>query len=169
MVYCLGLKPNKKLEKKLKSSTKKTDFKRILGLLEILEELSKAKDYTILNSNGFNFDYDPIDSKKIDTIYKFVNDNFEQHIELETIANKVNMTIPAFCRYLKKVSGKTFTKIVNEYRIVHASKPLTESEMSITEICYECGFNNFSHFNKQFQIVTGKKPSIYRKEINSLK
>ena len=62
----------------------------------------KPKITSILNSNGFNFDYDPIDSKKIDTIYKFVNDNFEQHIELETIANKVNMTVPAFCRYLKK-------------------------------------------------------------------
>ena len=164
-----GVETKQKIGKKIKKLHKKTDFKRILGLLEILDELSKAKDYTILNSNGFNFDYDPIDSKKIDTIYKFVNDNFEQHIELETIANKVNMTVPAFCRYLKKVSGKTFTKIVNEYRIVHASKLLTESEMSVTEICYECGFNNFSHFNKQFQIVTGKKPSIYRKEINSLK
>ena len=164
-----GVETKQKIGKKIKKLHKKTDFKRILGLLEILDELSKAKDYTILNSNGFNFDYDPIDSKKIDTIYKFVNDNFEQHIELENIANKVNMTVPAFCRYLKKVSGKTFTKIVNEYRIVHATKLLTESEMSVTEICYECGFNNFSHFNKQFQIVTGKKPSIYRKEINSLK
>jgi AraC-like DNA-binding protein len=78
------------------------------------------------------------------------------------------MTVPAFCRYLKKVSGKTFTKIVNEYRIVHATKLLTESEMAITEICYECGFNNFSHFNKQFQIVTGKNPSVYRKQIESI-
>lgn len=164
-----GIETKKKIGKKIKKLHNKSDFKRVLGLLEILDTLSKASDYTILNSNGFNFDYGPIDSKKIDVIYKFVNDNFEQHIALETIATKVNMTVPAFCRYLKKVSGKTFTKIVNEYRIVHATKLLTESEISITEICYECGFNNFSHFNKQFQIITGKTPSVYRKEIESIK
>lgn len=163
-----GVKTKDKIGKKIKRLHNKSDFKRVTGLLDILYFLSKAKDYTVLNSNGFNFDYGPVDSKKIDTIYKFVNDNFQEHIPLETVASKVNMTVPAFCRYLKKVSGKTFTKIVNEYRIVHATKLLTESEMAITEICYECGFNNFSHFNKQFQIVTGKNPSVYRKQIESI-
>ena len=81
-----GIETKQKIEK-IKKLHKKTDFKRVLGLLDILEELSKAKDYTVLNFNGFNFD-GPIDSKKIDTVYKFVNDNFQEQIELETIAKK---------------------------------------------------------------------------------
>lgn len=75
------------------------------------------------------------------------------------------MTVPAFCRYFKKTTGKTFTQLVNEYRIINASRLLNESQMSIADICFECGFNNFSHFNKQFNDITGKSASQYRKEI----
>ena len=140
-------------------------FKRIPKLLEILNILSKAEDYTLLNANGYAFEAKLQDSNKIDTVYKYVHKNFQEHIALEDIADKVSMTVPAFCRYFKKVTGKTFTQLVNEYRIVHATKLLSESQSSVTDICYECGFNNFSHFNKQFKEFTGKSASNYRKEI----
>ena len=78
------------------------------------------------------------------------------------------MTVPSFCRYFKKTTGKTFTKIVNEYRVVHATKLLAESNMSISDISFECWFNNFSHFNKLFKEFTGKSASIYRSEMKDL-
>ena len=78
------------------------------------------------------------------------------------------MTVPAFCRYFKKATGSTFTKMVNEYRIVHATKLLSESPSSITDICFECGFNNFSHFNKSFKEFTGKSASRYRSEMKRM-
>ena len=68
----------------------------------------------------------------------------------------------------KKVTGKTFTHFVNEYRLVHASKLLADTSLSITDVCFESGFNNFSHFNKQFKEFTGKSPSDYRKEIKQV-
>jgi len=140
-------------------------FKRIVKLLEILQVLSLAEDYELLNGDGFAFETKPQDSKKIDIIFKHINNNFQNHISLDEIADKVSMTVPAFCRYFKKSTGKTFTKIVNEYRVVHATKLLNESQMNIAEVCFECGFNNFSHFNKQFNEITGKSASQYRKEI----
>ena len=78
------------------------------------------------------------------------------------------MTVPAFCRYFKKSTSKTFTKLVNEYRIVHATKLLSESQMSIADIAFECGFNNFSHFNKLFKEFTGKSASKYRGELKQM-
>ena len=87
---------------------------------------------------------------------------------MEEIAGKASMTVPAFCRYFKKATGKTFTKLVNEYRVVHATKLLSESPSSITDICYECGFNNFSHFNKSFKEFTGKSASKYRSEMKRM-
>ena len=78
------------------------------------------------------------------------------------------MTVPAFCRYFKKITSKTFTQFVNEYRVFYATKLLTESQSSITDICFECGFNNFSHFNKVFNEVVGKSASKYRSEIKSM-
>ena len=121
-----------------------------------------------MNVDGYAVETEPQDSSKLDTIYKHINTNFKEHISLDQIASVSTMTVPAFCRYFKKVTGKTFTKLVNEYRIVHATKLLSESTMSITDIAYECGFNNFSHFNKLFKEITGKNASGYRKEMKGL-
>lgn len=140
-------------------------LERLLKFLEILNFLANTDDYMLLNANGFAFEADAQDSAKIATVFKYVNANFQSHISLDDIADKVSMTVPAFCRYFKKATGKTFTQVVNEYRVVHATKLLSESQMSIADICFECGFNNFSHFNKQFNDITGKSASSYRKEI----
>lgn len=140
-------------------------FERLIKLLEILHNLAHSEDYSLLNVDGFAFETEPQDSAKIDIIFKHINSNFYRQIPLEEISDKVSMTVPAFCRYFKKATGKTFTKLVNEYRVVHATKLLLESQSSITEICYECGFNNFSHFNKLFKEFTGKSASKYRSEM----
>lgn len=153
---------------KIESLVNLDGFERISKFLEILNDLALAEDYTLLNADGFAFETEPQDSAKIDIIFKHINSNFQEHITLEEIADKVSMTIPAFCRYFKKATGKTFTKLVNEYRVVHATKLLSESQKSITDICYECGFNNFSHFNKLFNEFTGKSASKYRSEMKRI-
>jgi len=160
-----GVKTKQKFGKRIEKLSEKEGFKKILLLLEILHGLAKSEDYVILNADGYAFETEPQDSAKIDIIFNHINDNFKEHISLDEIADKVSMTVPAFCRYFKKVTGKTFTKLVNEYRVVHATKLLSESQMSITDICYECGFNNFSHFNKLFKEFTGKSASKYRGEL----
>ncbi len=141
---------------------------RVIKLLEILNDLSLASDYSFLNADGFAFETEPQDSEKIDIIFKHINNNFKRHISLDEIADRVSMTTPAFCRYFKKATGKTFTKLVNEYRVVHATKLLQENQTSITDICFECGFNNFSHFNRLFKEFTGKSASKYRSEMKRM-
>ncbi|MDG1039743.1 MAG: AraC family transcriptional regulator [Polaribacter sp.] len=141
---------------------------RIISFLEVLNELANTEEYTLLNADGFAFETIPQDTDKIEVIYKHINENFKDSIALDAIADLVSMTVPAFCRYFKKSTGKTFTKLVNEYRIVHATKLLTESTMSISDISFECGFNNFSHFNKLFKEFTGKNASKYRSETKKM-
>lgn len=150
---------------KIEALIEANNFERIIQLLDILNYLAHTEDYSILNVDGFVFETAPQDNQKIDIIYKHINQNFQNQISLEEVANKVSMTIPAFCRYFKKATSKTFTNMVNEYRIVHATKLLSESAMSITDICYECGFNNFAYFNKKFKEFTGKSASKYRSEM----
>lgn len=158
----------KKLGLKIEKLLEHDGLKRVLKFLEILNHLAKTDDYTLLNADGFAFVAEAQDSAKIGTIFKYVRENFEHHIPLDEIADLVSMTVPAFCRYFKKSTGKTFTQVVNEYRVVHATKLLAESDMSVTDICFECGFNNFSHFNKTFNDITGKSASSYRKEIKMM-
>ena len=154
--------------KKIEALVNLEGAKRIISFIDILNDLALTEDYTLLNADGFAIETLPQDNNKIDAVYNFIGDNFKEHISLDEIADVVSMTVPAFCRYFKKTTGKTFTKLVNQYRIVHATKLLSESTMSITDICYECGFNNFSHFNKSFKEFTGKSASQYRNEIKKI-
>lgn len=152
----------------LEKMNKLWPFERLLTLLNILRELEQASDYKILNAAGFAVEAQQQDNDRINMIFNFVKDNFQQEIALEHIADIASMTVPSFCRYFKKITKKTFTQFVNEYRIVHVCKLLAEEQISIANASYESGFNNFSHFNKVFKDFTGKSASAYRKEIKSV-
>ncbi|WP_109301181.1 AraC family transcriptional regulator [Aquimarina sp. AU474] len=140
-------------------------FEKLLGILKVLREMEKTSEYTILNAEGFIIETELQDNNRINLIFNFVQTEFGRTITLEEIADKVSMSVPGFCRYFKKVTGKTFTQFVNEYRLVHAAKLLHERQTSITDICYESGFSNFSHFSRLFKEFTGKTPSMYRNEL----
>jgi AraC-like DNA-binding protein len=143
-------------------------FERLLTLLGVLKELANVEDYTILNASGFSMEMQIQDNDRINMVFNYVKDHFTEEISLEHIAEMASMTAPSFCRYFKKITKKTFTRFVNEYRVVHASKLLAEKPISIANISYESGFNNFSHFNKLFKEFTGKSASQYRKELKSI-
>lgn len=143
-------------------------FERLLTLLDVLRELESSSDYKILNAAGFSMEMQVQDNDRINMVFNYVKDHFQEEINLASIAEMSSMTIPSFCRYFKKITKKTFTQFVNEYRIVHASKLLAEKQISIANVSYESGFNNFSHFNKLFKEFTGKSASQYRKELKSI-
>ncbi|KAA1246112.1 AraC family transcriptional regulator [Aquimarina sp. RZ0] len=140
-------------------------FDRLLGIFKILKEMEQTQDYSILNAEGFIIETALQDNNRINLVFNFVQKEFTRQITLDEIADKVSMSVPGFCRYFKKITGKTFIQFVNEYRLVHAAKLLHEKQTSITDICYESGFSNFSHFNKLFKQTTGKTPSTYRNEL----
>lgn len=143
-------------------------FPRLLELLSILKMMAESEEYELLNAESFSLEVKQQDNERINEIYDFVQNNFKRAIALEEISEEVSMTVPAFCRYFKKQSGKTFTQFVNEFRIVHACKLLSQETTSITDIAFESGFNNFSHFNKLFKQKTGNSPSGYRNAIKRL-
>ncbi len=143
-------------------------FEKLTEFLKILQILATSKEYNILNASGIALVVQNQDTNRIDAVYKYVRKNFTEPIQLEEISTHVNMTVPSFCRYFKKVTGKTFTAFVNEFRIVHACKLLTEEQLSIAEVCFDSGFNNFSHFNKLFKAKTGKSPNAFRKEVEKV-
>ena len=143
-------------------------LEKLLALLGVLRELEQASDYKLLNAQNFSLEMQVQDNDRINMVFNYVKDHFLEEISLEHIAEMASMTVPSFCRYFKKITKKTFTKFVNEYRIVHASKLLAEKPMSIANICFESGFNNFSHFNKIFKEFTGKSASQYRQELKAV-
>ena len=153
---------------RLHNMLKMTPFDKTIELLYILQKLANSEDYQILNATSFGLEVNAQEHDRIEAIYNYVQDNFKEPISLDEIASQINMTVPAFCRFFKKLTGLTFTKFVNEFRIAYARKVLAEESKSIADVCFECGFNNFSHFNKTFKEITGQSPSNYRKSIREL-
>lgn len=141
-------------------------YERLIGFLNLLDILAKSDEYETLNAHDVALGINQSESERIDKVYKYIRTNFmDGSIKLETVANLVNMTVPSFCRYFKSRARKTFTEVVNEFKVVHATKLLAETELPISHVCFDSGFNNFSNFNRYFKRITGKSPSEYRKEL----
>lgn len=136
---------------------------RLLHFFNILSELIKDEHATTIASPGFVNHFDRVSDSKLDKVYDHVMHHFQQNIDVEQMAALVSMNKSSFCRYFKKATQKTFTEFLNEVRIGFACKMLLERQMNILEVSYHCGYNNISHFNRQFLKKMGMAPSAYLK------
>lgn len=161
-----GLSFHGKTKKRIGTMTNdmaiQSHFEQFLSLLRILKELAETSEFRILNAAQITLHSSMQDHERMGILYRHVTEHFRSNITLSDMSQLTNMTIPSFCRFFKKQTGKTFTQFVNEIRITHACKLLSETSRSISDICFDCGFNNFAHFNKQFKKGTEQNPSQYR-------
>lgn len=137
---------------------------RIILLVQALITIAGCKQMEPLSSMGFKHDFMEAENDRINDIYDFTLKNFKRPIQLEEIASVANISPNSFCRYFKSRTRKTYSQFLIEIRVGHACKLLIESGMSIKQLCYESGFNNFTSFHKYFKLITGKSPLIYQKE-----
>jgi AraC-like DNA-binding protein len=141
-----------------------TSFQKVITLITILNDLSISKNYEILNISNYNIN-GINENERIRKAFNFIKENYKKEVSLEKVAKEVHMTVPSFCRYFKSQTNKTFIQFLIEYRINNALKLLTQSDKDIKNISYECGFNNYSHFNRSFKKINLISPSDYRKKI----
>ena len=139
-------------------------FASILQLLRILEILASTKEYHYISSIHYEDSFNQHETDRLNKVYEYVFQNFRKRVSLEEIAELLHMTPTSFSRYFAMKNNKPFSRFVTEIRIKHACEMLTETDASIAEICYECGFNTLSNFNRQFKEVTLKTPTHYKKE-----
>ncbi len=139
-------------------------MERLLALLEILHRIAVSNEYEFLSSMGYITPQRDIDSKKINDVFDYVMRHFSQKISLEEIAEVANMSPTAFCRFFKQRTRKTFSQFLNEVRIGGACKLLLSERYTVSEIAYQCGYNNISNFNRQFKAITNYTPQGYAKE-----
>lgn len=161
-------KTKKNLLPKLKLMLESDGYQRYLLLLEILFELSKSKDYELLNNEIMPYTIISKNKKRLENIFTFVERNYEREIDIETVAKLANLTLPAFCNFFKKATQITFTEFVNRYRINKACL-LMAQDKSISECSYSCGFNNVTYFNRMFKKYTEKTPSEFMKNFSHKK
>lgn len=142
-------------------------FKRLMLLLELFHELASAKDYRLVNNGEAPLAIAPGDFNRINGVYALIAERYMEDLKLEEAAQKANMTVPAFCRLFKKLTTRTFTQFLNEYRISKSVQMLHNEDQPISSVAFACGYNSLSYFNRQFRQITGHKPTDYRQVLNA--
>ncbi|MEO8821670.1 MAG: AraC family transcriptional regulator [Ginsengibacter sp.] len=152
------------IAKKLNELLHKDNFEKIIGMFEILHILSESKEINFITRDGYKAHVKHAETDRLSDVYKYVQQNFSDHIDLHTIAAISNLTPQSFCRLFKKRTGKNFVEYLNEIRIAKACKYLIDTDWSISEVAYHCGYKTVSNFNKLFKNITGTSPKIYREK-----
>ena len=150
------------ISKKLYAIVKLSGLKRWLCLVDILLELSESKTLTPITKST-HIGYNEKESKRLCSVFDWITSNFEKDIKLAEAAQIAQMNENAFSRFFSLRTRKTFSGFVQELRLQKAAKLLVENDMTITEVCYECGYNNVSNFNRQFLNHYQMNPMRYKK------
>ena len=131
-------------------------------LLAVLLELSACKQQT-LSAASFTQDLPSAYNSRMAQIHDFVEAHFGRKIYLQELAELVNLSEQSFSRFFKKMMGRPFFSFLNEYRINVASRMLIDTELSVAEIGYACGYESLPFFHKQFSKFKESSPSKYRR------
>lgn len=141
----------------------KQGFDSVLELLSILHDLSTSRNIRVLSGASFNnTETLSYNSRRIEKIMAYLNNNFDKNISLAEAAKIAGMTEVALSRFFKLRTGKTFVDTLNEVRLGTASRMLIDTTNSITEVAYKCGFNNMSNFNRIFKKKKDCTPKEFR-------
>lgn len=137
-------------------------FERYIQVLSIINTLSIQQEFTLLSSKAFSDSLNAEIGNRITTTLEFIAENYSRVLNLEEVASLNHMSVTAFCNFFKRKTGKTLVSYLNNYRISKACQMLIDSEDSIAEIAYLCGFNNISNFNRIFRNIVKQTPKEYR-------
>ena len=140
-----------------------TGFARFSLFIQLLELLSTSDEFEVLSSPQFA---PKLDAGKRDVIQRsliYIFKHLATDLHLAEIAEQAGMSESTFSRFFKKNTGNSFTDHVNKLRVWQACKLLAETDMPITDICFEVGYLNISNFNRTFLRQHKMTPSAYRK------
>lgn len=137
-------------------------FDQYLDFLKILNELSQAEDSRILSSSSFAQAERDTENRRVQKVKQYINDHYAEEIRLETLASLVGMAPTAFSRFFRQRAGRTVMDYLIDIRLGHAARLLVDTSENVSEICYSCGFNNLSNFNRMFKAKRGYTPRDFR-------
>lgn len=141
-----------------------TGAQRMLMFIELLVTLSRnPAERRTLSRRAPMFTGTTPSSGKLGTAMDYILAHVAEPIRLADAAGACGMEPAAFSRFFKRQTGHTFARYVNRLRIHRACTLLTRTEASVTDICFEVGFNNVANFNRQFAKICGQPPSLYRR------
>ena len=150
----------------IKQMADENELLRFSTMLRVFDKLVNCEERTRLASPSYAPSLNHSSVNKINTILNHIKENMDKTISLDDASKLVHMGSKSFSRFFKKNTGKTFVQYVNEIRIGEACKLLLNTDLSISDISFEVGYNTLSNFNRRFLDIKGVTPREFRKEIN---
>lgn len=144
-------------------------FRSVLDFLEVLYELSLSEGARELSSSAFSHAENRSESRRVARVQQYIAQHFHEDIRLDTLADLVGMTPVGFSRFFRQRTGRTLSDYIIDQRIGHASRLLVDSKQTVAEICYDCGFNTLSNFNRLFRRRKGCSPTEFRENYQKKK
>ena len=144
-------------------------FHAVLSFLELLYDLSLADDSRTLSSSSFARIKTSNESRRVNKVQHYIASHYAEEVRLETLANLAGMTPVAFSRFFHQRTGRSLSEYIIEIRLGIAARMLIDTTKMVAEICYDCGFNTLSNFNRLFRKHKGCTPTAFRENFNKKK
>lgn len=144
-------------------------FERMLHFLRMMDIIGRSETNVQLASKEYLQKRFTTNNRRIALIHQYLMNNYREEIDLKCLADLVSMAEGSLCRFFRIKMGQTVFEYLNQIRVDFGCKLLMDPDLSIMEVCLDSGFNNLSHFNKQFRKFTGITPSEYRKRFKGLR
>lgn len=140
-------------------------LQRLANFISILDKLTNTTLYRILLTQSSPTSNKTIEVTRLEAVFEYVNKHYSRDISSQTLASHLGLTTNSFCRFFKKMTNQTFIQFLNEFRVRRALELFDENLYSISEVMYQCGFNDASYFTKQFKKHQRMTPSYYLAQI----
>jgi AraC-like DNA-binding protein len=155
----------KKFEHQMMNIAREKGVKQITALLNVLNDLA-YDNYETLASPFYSPKNSKENETRINTVFNYIKQNAASTILLEQAAASVHLTTGAFCKFFKRMTGKTFSDYVNEIRIGNACNLMVHTDKTIAQIAIESGFENQTYFNRVFLKKKNCTPKQFRMQLN---
>ncbi len=148
----------KRLQQLMVSMTAQSEMERICSFILLLELISCHIGMQVVGRPLIENKAE----KKLQEVYLFVLGHYQRAITLDEIAKSVGMQKASFCVFFKRMTGKSFITFLTEYRINSAIQMLEKTNLTISEISHQVGFNDIPHFNRAFRRLVDTSPTQFR-------
>ncbi len=160
-VYFTG-ETKQRIGERLQKLPELPHFEQLIEMLTIFQELANSPDLVALTAKPIAGQYKLKEQQRLKIVYAYIEAHYKEKIDIIQMAELTHLTHAAFCRYFKKMTLMTFTEFVNQYRINQA-KTLLLLDKTVSEVCFDCGFESLSYFNRIFKKITGDNPMAFKK------
>ena len=151
-----------KVYSKLDTIASESDsFTQVLHCIQILHELSRFEGRKLATS-AFAKAPRHSGSQRVEAIKEYIHSHYAEPLTLDEIADQISMSPSSCSRFFKTHAGRTVTDYIVDVRLGNASRALVDTNESVSAICYACGFNNLSNFNRIFKAKKGVTPREFR-------